>query len=297
MPVETVYVRHTVGVEGLLLHHVAQREGFYDKENLDVRLYDETELGSGREEPAFSFDLTVPLFARLRGKSTWVALIVGSDYPLWWLVSQPDIDRPTELQGKLVSLPIPGSVTAVFSSIALAKHGLDQGHYRSLLALDPPPAGDAQAFELLRARNIEAAIVGSQFAPSLYARAGLRLLSIGDSLRFSTTGLAADTARVDVDGLLTESLARAILRALHVVQDDETAAIAAIESLASLGDRDDAEALYRRFIRPYFTPDGLPTPERCMDGLREVAAAIGPVPGLPKFTELYRADIALRARP
>ncbi|MDE3077452.1 MAG: ABC transporter substrate-binding protein [Chloroflexota bacterium] len=271
----------------LILHEIAVRQKHYEAEDLDVELVDGTQPGVHQQQARFSVGIGGSLIQRLQTGTPWTAVLVATDYPLFWLVGRHGFAEPTALRGKRLAVHPPHAAPAMFSRIVLSQHSLDLDRDCQLVVVQDRLRDDAEKLGLLQSGEVDAAIVGSRVAPSVYERLGFELLlTFGDSFRFSTTGLAVNTALVALDDPLVSALARATRRALADLHEQPEAATEALERILLESSQEDA-LRFRALLTRTFSRDGRPARERCMTGLARLAQALG-INRAPAFEDVYR---------
>lgn len=239
----------------LLVHFIARELGFYTQNGLEVNLADLTFL----PEDTPGIDFTVACGAALTGWAKGIrrkVVFVATDYPMFWLHSQPEIKRVAELKGaRIVSYPA-ASPPGQFLRAILRKQGLDPESEVALEAV----RDDAARLGLLRAGDVSAAVLSSAIPPQRMQGEGFRnLVFFGDHIRVPTTGLAVSehflARHPEVAERMTESLVAALVT-LHNAPEKVIPILADIFG----GSAAEGEETYR-LLETYFTPEGKAAPE------------------------------------
>jgi len=201
----------------LLCHFAARRAGLYARHALAVDLLDTTfmtdhELAPDTVQVACGAALT----AWLRGAS-WRVVFAAVDRPLFWLYAAPAIDRIEALAGTRIAGFPAIAPPAQFLHLVLERAGMDAAREVTIHAA----RDDTARLGLLRAGDVEAAVLSSAVAPALVQRAGFPALAFfGDAVRIPTTGLAVNEALHARRPELVAALVAAHAAALALIQGD-----------------------------------------------------------------------------
>lgn len=245
----------------LLVHFVAREMGFYEENGLSVSLRDLTFL----PEDTPGIDFTVACGGALMGWAKGIRrkiVFVATDYPMFWLHSQPEIARVNDLQGARIAAFPAASPPGQFLRTILRARGLDPERDVALESV----RDDAARLGLLRSGDVSAAVLSSAIPPPRLEAEGFRNLAFfGDHLRVPTTGLAASERFLqrhpEVVERMTESLVAA-LRTLHGTPEKVIPILAEFFG----GTRLESEETYR-LLEKYFTREGKPAPEAARTAL------------------------------
>ncbi|MGZ5121142.1 MAG: hypothetical protein ACXWCK_34185, partial [Burkholderiales bacterium] len=107
----------------LLLHFVAERLGYYRETGLKVGLRDLTFVTDYREH-SLSVACGSALVARAKGIMQKV-VFVGTDYPMFWLYTSPEVDEVGQLRNARIATFPPLSPPWYMLPIVLRKKGID----------------------------------------------------------------------------------------------------------------------------------------------------------------------------
>ncbi len=92
--------------------------------------------------------------------------------------------------------------------------------------------GDHERLKALMSGSVDAAVLGTSFAPTALARLGLtQLLFFGDAMMFPTAGLGIDAAMIDPDGWEVRAVIDAQREGLELIKAQATVAVNAVAAL------------------------------------------------------------------
>jgi ABC-type nitrate/sulfonate/bicarbonate transport system substrate-binding protein len=152
---------------------VAQRQGFFAQENLDLEVIVPLPGGSERQITALHDDTvdithvaTPFLIKAALGGSDAVAITAEFANPIYSLVAMPEIKSFAELRGKLVGLADEAGSISISMRRLLAQHGLGAGDFRTKIIPGTPARlqclqrGDCDAVPLGQPQDLAAAAAG-----------------------------------------------------------------------------------------------------------------------------------------
>jgi hypothetical protein len=236
-------------VHELLCHEVARRAGYYDQFGVEVRAVPASE----HPEASLSAGLGGSLVESMRGQRRWRAVLVHTVHPLFWIwqrEAHPALTGPTVLAGHPE-----GSIVLAFTERLLKDHG-SGGTAPSVLHFPPGDDGDIDRLEALKSGAADAAVLGSNFAPSTLSRLGLtESLFFGDALRFPTAGVAVDLDMTSVDDPAAQAVVAAQQAALLKVRSKDPLAVEAVASFLHWSDEGDALRFLEDYLAPQYGPD------------------------------------------
>jgi hypothetical protein len=236
-------------VHELVCHEVARRAGYYDRWGVEV----EAVPGSEHPDAALSAGLGGSLVEALRGRRPWRAALVHTLHPLFWIWGREPV---AATMGRTVLAGHPeGSIAWAFTKKLLGARGVaDDG--LSVLRFPVGSAGDHQRLEALTSGAVDAAVLGTAFAPSSLSRRGLTQLSFfGEALRFPTAGVAVDVDKIDMHDPAVRAVVGAQRAAILKVKDGDPVALDAVASLLHDSSRTDALQLLRDYLSPQYGPE------------------------------------------
>jgi ABC-type nitrate/sulfonate/bicarbonate transport system substrate-binding protein len=238
-------------VHELVVHETAFRAGSYARLGVDVQ----TVAGQEHPEAPLSAGLGGSLIETLKGHRTWCAGLVHTLHPLFWVWGRGEGAALTDLRS-LAGHP-DGSIVSAFTDKLLEDRGL------RIEALDVERfpvgiPGDHERLKALTSGSVDAAVLGTAFAPTALARLGLtQLMFFGNAMMFPTAGLGIDAAMIDPDGSEVRAVIDAQREALELIKAEAAVAVDAVAALLPESLREDAE----RLLRDYVAPNYGPTPE------------------------------------
>ncbi|MDN3358173.1 hypothetical protein [Actinomadura sp. DC4] len=230
-------------VHELLCHEVALRAGYYDQFGVEVGAVPASE----HPEAPLSAGLGGSLVESVRGRRRWRAVLVHTVHPLFWIWQREADPAPAVLAGHPE-----GSIVLAFTERLLNGRGTAP----SILHFPAGDDGDADRLEALRSGAVDAAVLGSNFAPSTLSRLGLtESLFFGDALRFPTAGVAVDLDLISVDDPSVRAVVAAQRAALRKVRARDPLAVEAVASFLHRRDEHDAPRLLEDYLAPQYGPD------------------------------------------
>ncbi|MCW2856920.1 MAG: hypothetical protein JWR52_2535 [Marmoricola sp.] len=236
-------------VHELVCHEVAARAGCYMRHGIEV----EAVPGADHPEAVLSAGLGGSLVETLRGQRRWQGALVHTVHPLFWIWGRqgsPDLGDVHRLAGHP-----DGSIVWAFTEQLLG----DLGTRTAELARETYPVGiqgDRQRLDALTSGSVDAAVIGSAFAPSALSRLGLtQQLFFGDEITFPTAGIAVDVDRISLGDPTVRAVVAAQREALVRIKDQDPIAVEAALSLLPGSSRVDAELLLRDYLAPQYGPE------------------------------------------
>ncbi|NDV07638.1 hypothetical protein GXW84_24490 [Rhodococcus sp. IEGM 248] len=236
-------------VHELVCHEIAKRAGYYDCLGIEV----EAVPGSGHPEAALSAGLGGSLVEALRGQRQWKVALVHTLHPLFWIWT-PQAGKQSAGPTVVAGHP-EGSIVNAFTQRALSAR--QAGDEASTVRHFPAGSvGDHQRLEALRSGAVDAAVLGSAFAPSALSRHGLtKRLFFGAVLKFPTAGIAVDVERISLDDPAVQKIVAAQTAAMSNVKSRDPVALDAVASLLHDSNRTDAQRLLADYLSPQYGPD------------------------------------------
>jgi hypothetical protein len=202
-------------VHELLCHGIAEAAGYYADAKLTVKLLDTTFLPEeALPEKTFHAACGAALASFLSGHKRKVVFI-ACDRPMFWLYGRQGIASVEQLAQARV---------ATFPEAAPPAKFLD----RILAAADVAPGlipcrDDAARLAMLTSGSVDAALLGSRYMPAqVLSRGCKQLVSVGESLRLPSTGLAISQYLFESEPQLVASMVDIYQQAMkHVFDDDQ----------------------------------------------------------------------------
>ena len=271
----------------LLAHQVAEMAGLYREAGVEVILKD----GSGakwaevEQIAPLSIGLGGMTLDRLRGHTNWCVVCVNTQHPLFWLITQPSVQRVADLKGARIAGLAPPTAPTTFLRILFRRHGLD---LLNDCSYDSPL--DEQRLEQFRSGELGAIYtsVGQAGTPFTLERSGFRLLAfIGAEVPASAPGIAVNQDLVAADDPEVLRVVRATRSALERVHADRELAVRATQEIERGISQEDAGLLYDRYVKPYWTRDGRPDRQIAESSLQAIARELE-ITQVPDYSELYK---------
>jgi len=277
--------------------YIADDQGFWEEENLDVELVffnsgaeaQQALLGDAVDVGAGGY--SEPIIIQSQGVDTRTFGFIQDTLP-YHLMAKPEITSIDDLEGKTLGVSREGSLTDVVLRIALAKVGFDPARAEFQAA-----GGSPARLAALESGALDATILD---APSylLAGEAGfVDLLDYTEELPgFPYEVLYAKGERMDADPDVYLRFMRGYIKGAMWATDpanrDEVIRISA-EYLEA--PEEDVALGYDTYIND-FPPDGMPTEQGIRDSL-EGTREFAPVPGMENVTteDLFYPDLAEQA--
>ena len=156
---------------------IAEREGFFARERLDVRILQPIPGGADHQVAALhndGVDLThvaTPFLIRaVLGGSDAVAIAAEFNNPIYSIVAKPEISRIEDLRGKLVALADEYGTITLSTRRLLTQHGLRRGEFGARVI-----EGTSGRWACLRRGDCDAVVLG-QPQDLIAVEQGYRLL-------------------------------------------------------------------------------------------------------------------------
>ncbi|MBE9539106.1 MAG: hypothetical protein IMF06_08495 [Proteobacteria bacterium] len=198
----------------LLCHSIARTAGIYTHQGLSVSLLDTTFVpDEALPENTFHTSCGAALTNFLEGRKRKV-IFVACDRPMFWLYGSPDIATVSNLgQARVASYP-----DAAAPAQFLRKILSDKSASCGLL----PCRDDVARLGLLTSGSVKAALLGSSYLPHEMEARGLNtLISIGESLRLPSTGLAVSNEMYEREPQLIATMVEIFQLAMKAIFDDD----------------------------------------------------------------------------
>jgi len=255
-------------IHELLLHFLAKRLGYYRDAGLKVGLRDLTFVTDYREH-SLGVACGSVLVARAKGILQKV-VFVGTDYPMFWLYTRPEIDDVGQLRSARIATFPPQSPPWFMLPLVLRRKGIDPDKTELLSVRD-----DVGRLGLLRSGNVDAAIISSAFPPAKLEEFGLTpLMFFGDQLRIPTTGLTASDEMISTQPDLLRRLSGALVRSLRAVRECPQEATKTIAYI--LGEGDEIAQRTYSLIAAFFAGDSKGQPDSLRDAIDFANAELAP---------------------
>ncbi|HUK42574.1 MAG TPA: ABC transporter substrate-binding protein [Candidatus Acidoferrales bacterium] len=243
--------------------HLAQQEGLFKKNGLDVELIHIPSSSRGIQailagEIAFSFmDGNNEVQANLRGAN--LALVAGAtNRQVFSLMARPEIKRISDLKGKKIGITRIGSSTHTSALFALGSAGLKPSDYQILPLMEVP-----NIFTALVAGQIDAGVV-SPPTNSRARKAGfVELMNLAkDGPEYVSVAVGTSRAYIKANEDIVRRVVRAYAEGVQVFRTNKAAALKMIQNQLKVKEPDIQEDTYNQFreyleFPPYVSRKGM----------------------------------------
>jgi len=282
--VENVRVAYPTLSTGVFYLMIAQKEGYYKEEGLNVELLNirgeiaiKTALAG---EVDFFTNAGSALAGRVRGVPLKILTVV-QDKPSWELVVQPNIKSIEQLKGTTIAIMSPEGSLAVVTRKILQQHGIDPSKDVNLIVM----GGDDVRFMAMKGKAISATLL-SPTTHLLAQREGFKSLAQASAyVNFLQGGLATTDEKIKRGPDKIFKFLRASHKGLHsfLMKRDQT--ITSMMEILKLKDRELASLIYdiegKEMLR-----DGIAS-ERVLQGFIEEMKKTTKVSGEFKVADIF----------
>lgn len=227
---------------------VAQKEGYFREENLNVELLSirgeiaiRTTLAG---EVDFFTNAGSALAAAVRGVPVRL-VTVFQDKPGWDLIASPEIKSVSQLRGKNIAVMSPEGSLAVVAREILRKNGMDPAKDVNLVTM----GGDEVRFPALQTKAISATL----FNPAMSLRAQkegfIKLANAADYANLIEGGLATSSEKIKQLPDRIFRFVRASLKGLNYFAAKPEPALKYMMDALRMKDREMAEKIYQTQTR------------------------------------------------
>ena len=223
---------------------IAQKEGYFKQENLNVELLSIRGEIAIRTTLAGDVDFFTnagsALAAGVRGVPVRL-VTVFQDKPSWDLIASPEIKSVAQLRGKNVAIMSPEGSLAVVAREILRKNGIDPAKDVNLVTM----GGDEVRFPALQTKAISATL----FNPAMSLRAQkegfIKLANAGDYANLIEGGLATSLDKIKQSPDRIFRFVRASLKGLSYFASKPEPAIQYMMDALRMSDHDMAQKIYQ----------------------------------------------------
>jgi NitT/TauT family transport system substrate-binding protein len=270
-------------VHELYCHFLAERLGYYADEGLRVRVVDVTFVADEDLPKRSYFQVACgAAFLGRRHGFPFKVVLAAATRPMFWLHAAPEFESIESLRGKRLATYPPVAPPHWFNRVLLRKHGLDPDNDLEFW----PCRDDIIRLGMLRAGDVDAALLSSATSPVTVQRLGLRTLALtGDEVRFVTTGVATLEPILNEQRDLIEAVVRAHRRGLAAIHEQPQEAIAVLAEI--LRESDDVAAETFELMRHCFTADGVAETELLAGALGEIGGELSKETAPLQPSDLY----------
>jgi NitT/TauT family transport system substrate-binding protein len=243
--------------------HMAQQEGIFRKNGLDVELIHIPSSSRGIQailagEIAFSFmDGNNEVQADLKGAN--IALVAGAtNRQVFSLMARPEIKKISDLRGKKIGITRAGSSTHTSALYALGQGGLKPGDYQVLPLMEVP-----NILTALMAGQIDAGVI-SPPTNSRARKAGfVELMNLAkEGPEYVSVAVGTSRSYIKANEDIVRRVVRSYAEGVLVFRNNKTAALKMIQNQLKVKDRDIQEDTYNQFREyleypPYVSRKGM----------------------------------------
>lgn len=243
--------------------HMAQQEGIFRKNGLDVELIHIPSSSRGIQailagEIAFSFmDGNNEVQADLKGAN--IALVAGAtNRQVFSLMARPEIKKISDLRGKKIGITRAGSSTHTSALYALGQGGLKPGDYQVLPLMEVP-----NILTALMAGQIDAGVI-SPPTNSRARKAGfVELMNLAkEGPEYVSVAVGTSRSYIKANEDIVRRVVRSYAEGVLMFRNNKTAALKMIQNQLKVKDRDIQEDTYDQFREyleypPYVSRKGM----------------------------------------
>jgi NitT/TauT family transport system substrate-binding protein len=222
---------------------IAQKEGYFKEENLNVELLSirgeiaiRTTLAG---EVDFFTNAGSALAAGVRGVPVRL-VTVFQDKPGWDLIAQPDIKSVSQLRGKNIAIMSPEGSLAVVAREILRKNGIDPTKDVNLVVM----GGDEVRFPALQTKAISATLFNTAMSLRAQKEGFSKLANASEYANLVEGGLATSLEKIKQGQEKVFRFVRGALKGLNYYVTKREAAIKYMMDNLRLKDRELVSAIY-----------------------------------------------------
>jgi NitT/TauT family transport system substrate-binding protein len=222
---------------------IAQKEGYFKEENLNVELLSirgeiaiRTTLAG---EVDFFTNAGSALAAGVRGVPVRL-VTVFQDKPGWDLIAQPDIKSVSQLRGKNIAIMSPEGSLAVVAREILRKNDIDPTKDVNLVVM----GGDEVRFPALQTKAISATLFNTAMSLRAQKEGFSKLANASDYANLVEGGLATSLEKIKQGQEKVFRFVRGALKGLNYYVTKREAAIKYMMDNLRLKDRELVSAIY-----------------------------------------------------
>jgi len=274
-----------------VIYPLAQDRGYMKEEGIELQIIFIEPTPSIQATLANSVQFTAAgssaLVALTKGGAPLKVVLAVNDRVHQWLLTKPEISRPTALKGrKIATTGIASVATFMFKQI-IARHGLDPS--KDVTFLDP---GTGNQLTSLLAGVVDGAILSVEQRYVGLDQKMKEMFYFGNEVKNSWGTLATTDRFIKEQPKLLTSFMKATLKALRFLRQDKETTVAAVMKFSGI-ERNLAARIYDDLIGT-FTRSGTvdeETQKNDLDIIRQVAAVKDPV----AISRAYDFSFALEA--
>jgi ABC-type nitrate/sulfonate/bicarbonate transport system substrate-binding protein len=242
-PLENTRVAHpSVGASVLSLI-IAQKEGYFREEGLNVELLSIRGEIAIRTALAGEIDFFTNAGSALAAAARNVPvkiIAVFQDKPGWDLIAQPNIKSIAQLRGQTIAIMSPEGSLAVVTREMLRRNGMDPAKEANLVVM----GGDDVRFPALKAKAIQATLFSAAASIRAQKDGFAKLAAAAEYVNTIQGGLATTDEKIKQQPAKIAKFMRASLKGLSFYLNKRDTTIKYSMDILKLKDRDMAGAIY-----------------------------------------------------
>jgi ABC-type nitrate/sulfonate/bicarbonate transport system substrate-binding protein len=227
---------------------IAQKEGYFKEENLNVELLSIRGEIAIRTTLAGDVDFFTnagsALAAGVRGVPVRL-VTVFQDKPGWDLIASPDIKSVAQLRGKNIAIMSPEGSLAVVAREILRKNGMDPAKDVNLVVM----GGDEVRFPALQTKAISATLFNAAMSLRAQKEGFTKLANASEYANLIEGGLATSADKIKQGPERIFRFVRASLKGLNFFATKPEPALKYMMDSLRMKDRDMAERIYQTQTR------------------------------------------------
>ncbi len=290
--VETVRLAYPSLSSTMFYLLIAQKEGYYKQEGLNVEILNiRGEIGI-RTALAGEIDFITNAGSALVAGIRSVPLklvIVCQDRPSWELIAQPQIKSISQLKGANVAIMSPEGSLAVATREMLRKNGVDPAKEANLIVM----GGDDVRFMALKGKAIQATLMNPATSFLAQKDGFTRLASAGDYVNYVQGGVASTDEKLKQNPARTLKFIRASLKGLHYFMTKRDSSINYMMDIMKYKNRELAAAIYD-YDTKFLLPDGISSDKRLQGIIDDARKSIGVTKEI-KVSDIFDFSFARKA--
>ena len=228
---EPVYVAIPTRSIQHVLYPLAQQQGYFEQEGIDLKLVLISPAVSIQalttKSVHFTLAGTSALIARSRSGIPLKVVFAANKQVLQWVLVRPEIASPRQLKDKKIATPgIASSSTFMLRSV-LAQHGLNPE--RDFVFLDP---GAGNHLAALLSGSVDAAILGAEQRYTALAAGMREQFFLGREVKNSWGTLATSERIIQEDARQVHGVLKGAIKALRLMRQSRDVTVGAMQKFA-----------------------------------------------------------------
>ena len=243
LPLENVRVAYPSMSSSVLYLIIAQKEGYFKEEGLNVEILSIRGEIAIRTALAGEIDFFTnagsALAAAVRGVPVKI-LAVTQDRPGWDLIALPEIKSIRQLRGMTIGIMSPEGSLAVVTREILRQNGMDPAKDANLVVM----GGDDVRYPALKGKAIQATLMNTTTSLRAQKEGFSKLATAAEYSNFIQGGLAAPDDKIKQNPAKIARFMRASLKGLNFLVSKREPTINYMMTALRLKERELASAIY-----------------------------------------------------